>query len=152
MHQKQVMETSISGKKTLIRKVFTLTWGGFWLVWKRVNADNGRWKHIYRINSAMRIKKSHVTLHNLTNQWTDLVAQHLKCGYGHSEMTEQSLSSKYFWIIASWNCLTQQHSQTAGIQLGKHWPHLLCFVCSFWCASNLLLLYTQWLHLIFFVM
>ncbi len=43
--------------------------------------------------------------HNLTNQWTDLVAQHLKCCYGHSEMPEQSLSSKYFCIIASRNLL-----------------------------------------------
>ncbi len=30
----------------------------------------------------------------------DLIAQHLKCCYGHSEMPEQSLSSKYFSIIA----------------------------------------------------
>uniref|UniRef100_A0A672LSL8 Dedicator of cytokinesis 7 n=1 Tax=Sinocyclocheilus grahami TaxID=75366 RepID=A0A672LSL8_SINGR len=44
---------------------------------------------------------------NLTNQWTDLIPQHLKCCYGHSEMHEQSLSSKYFCIIASQKCLTR---------------------------------------------
>ncbi len=48
----------ISNKNPLIRKnVFTLDWGGFWLVRKRVNANNGRWKCILRINSSKRIKK-----------------------------------------------------------------------------------------------
>ncbi len=52
-------------------------------------------------------KKSHVICamgwHKLTNQRTDLIAQHLKCRYGRSEMTERSLSLKYLCIIASRN-------------------------------------------------
>ncbi len=42
--------------------------------------------------------------HDLTNQQADLIAQLLKCCYGHSEMPGQSLSSKYFCIIASQDC------------------------------------------------
>ncbi len=58
--------------------------------------------------------------HNLTNRWTDFVAQHLKCCYGHSEVPEQSLSSKYFCIIASQNGLSlRMRSQTADIHLRK---------------------------------
>ncbi len=100
----------ISNKNALIRKkVFTLAWGGFWLVRKRVNANNGRWKCILRINSSKYVKEvmrlCAMGWQILTNQRTDLVPQHLKCCYGHSEMPEQSLS-KYFCIIASQNCYT----------------------------------------------
>ncbi len=49
----------ISNKNLLIcKKVFTPAWGGFWFVPKRVNANNGKWKCIVRINSSKRIKKS----------------------------------------------------------------------------------------------
>ncbi len=48
----------ILNKKPLIcKKVFTLAWGGFWLVRKRVNVNNGRWKCILRINSSKHFKK-----------------------------------------------------------------------------------------------
>ncbi len=110
-------------KKSLICKnVFPLAWGGFWLVRSRVNANNGRWKHILQINSSMCIKKvmwlCAMGWYNWTKQQTDL---HLKC-YDHSEMPEQSLSSKYFCIFACQNCLTQ----------------LRIYCVSSWCASNLL--------------
>ncbi len=130
----------ISNKNALIRKkVFTLAWGGFWLVRKRVNANNGRWKCILRINSSKRIKKviwlCSMGQQNLTNQRTDLIPQHLKCCYGHSEMPEQSLS-KYFYIIASQNCYTTAFTNSS-IHLRKQRPHSLCFVCSLWGARNL---------------
>ncbi len=37
---------------------FTLPWVGFWLVRKRVNTNNGRWKLIFWINSQLIIKKT----------------------------------------------------------------------------------------------
>lgn len=48
LHQKRVMEkpTFEKGKKLLCKQVFMLTWGGFWIRWKRVNVQVGRWKHI----------------------------------------------------------------------------------------------------------
>ncbi len=68
--------------------------------------------------SRMSVQKSHVTLrHNLTNQWTDFAAQHLKCCYGHSEVSRQNLSTKYFCIIATQNGLQHLRSQTADIHL-----------------------------------
>ncbi len=119
-HQKRVMETPNLKRNPLIRKkVFMLAWGGFWLVRKRVNVNNGRCKCILQINPAWAFKKvmwlCTMGRHNLTNPWTDFVAQHLKCCYGHSEVPEQSLSSKYFCIIASQNALPQLRSQTADI-------------------------------------
>ncbi len=115
--------TEMANKKfPLIRKkVFTLAWGGFCFVQKRVNANNGRWKRICRIKSSMRIKK---------------VMWHLKCCYGHLEMPKQSLSSKYFCIIASQNCYTTAFPNSRH-QL-KQCPHSLCFVCSLWGTSHLL--------------
>ncbi len=122
---------------------------------KRVNVNNGRWKRICRINSSMHIKKvmclCAMGWQTLTNQWTDLVPQHLKC-YGHSEMPEQSLWSKYLCIIASQICLKQLRFQTAGIHLRKQWPHLFCLVCLLWGANNLIIsenYYIQWLLLCF---
>ncbi len=115
----------ISNKNLFICKnVFTLALGGFWLVRKRVDANNEIWRRICRINSSMRNKKWLCAMgrQNLTNQLTDLVPQHLKCCYGHSEMPEQShqsISSKYFCIIASQNCLTRLCCQTAGIRFWK---------------------------------
>ncbi len=51
-----------------------LAWGGFWLVRKRVNVNNGRWKCILRINSSKRFKKvmwlCAMGRQNLTNQQT----------------------------------------------------------------------------------
>jgi len=67
----------------------------------------------------VRQKRRDLQQHNLTNQLTDLVAQHLKCCFGCSEMTEQSLWSKRFGIISSQNCLTWLCSQTAGLRLWK---------------------------------
>ncbi len=94
-------ETNVGNAKFLeknpliCKKVCTPhAWGGLKIMWLRVMG----W-------------------HNLTNQQTDLVAQHRKC-YGHSEMPEI-------------------HSQTAGIHLGKQWPHLMCFVCSPWGTRSL---------------
>ncbi len=49
---------------------------------------------------------------NLTNQCTDLI-QHLKCCYGRSELPEQSLSSKYFCIIASQSRVTRLQASTS---------------------------------------
>ncbi len=125
----------ILNKNILIckKKVCTLALGGFWLL-KRVNVNNGRWKCILRINSSKRIKK--VTWlcamgpQNLTNQWTDLIPQHLKCCYDHSEMPEQNLSSKYFCIIASQKCLRRLRSQTAAFTSESndriHWVSSAC--------------------------
>ncbi len=99
------------------KKKIILSWGGFWLVWKTIDVKNGRWKCIMQINSSKCIKKvmwlCAMGRHNLTNQQTDLILQHLKCCYIHSEMFEQSLSSKFFSIIASQKCLTWLRSQTA---------------------------------------
>ncbi len=63
--------------------------------------------------------------HNLT-----IVAQHLKCCFGHSEMPEQSLLSKYFCIIARQNCYTTVFPNSR--HPWKQLPHSLCFVCSLW--------------------
>ncbi len=52
------------------------------------------------MNKVLHAQLCAMGLHNLTNQQTDLVAQHLKC-FDHSKMPEQSLSSKYFSISAS---------------------------------------------------
>ncbi len=130
LHQKRVMETANFEKKKC-----TLAWDALCLLRKRVNANNGRWKRICRINSSMRIKIALCGMgwHNLTNQRTDLVAQHLKCCYGHSEMPEQSLS-KYFCIF----CLPEPSYMTVFLNSRhprKQWPHSLCFVCSLWGAS-----------------
>ncbi len=69
--------------------------------------------HLPPLNSTMRNKKvlwlCTMGRDNLTNQWTDLIAQHLKCCFGRSEMPEQNSSSKYL------------RSQTAGIHLRKQW-------------------------------
>ncbi len=83
-------------------------------------------------------QKSHVTLRYETAKpdYPEQISfQHLKC-YGHSKMLEQSLSSKYFCIIASLSYMTA--FQTAGIHLRKQWLHLFCFIYSLWGASNLL--------------
>ncbi len=98
--------------------------GFFDLCEKRLNANNGRWKRNKLINPAWVFKKNVMWLcamgwHNLPNQQPDFVAQHLKCCYGHSEVPEQSLSSKYFCIIASQNGLPRLRSQTADIHLRK---------------------------------
>ncbi len=74
--------------------------------------------------------------HNLMNQRTDLVAQHLKWCYGHTEMPEQRLLSKYFCIIASQNCYTTAFPNSRHPR--KQWSHSLCFVCLFWGTSHLL--------------
>ncbi len=139
------------------KKVVTLTWGGFCLVWKSVQANNGRWQCIWRINSSMRIKNIMwlcvMGRHNLTNQWADLIAQHLKCCYGHSEMPGQSLSSKYFCIIASQNCYMTAFPNS------RHPPPKAMTACivfrllksrhkSFFIYENY---YIQWLLLRFFV-
>ncbi len=116
-------------KKTL----FMLAWGGFFLVQKRVNANNGKWKHICRINSSICNTKvmwlCAMGCHYLTNQLTNLVAQYLKCCYGHSEMLKQCLSSKYFCITAFQNCYTTAfpNSRHPQKQLRSFWgtSHLL---------------------------
>ncbi len=115
--RKQQWKGEISKLKSLfLKNVFTLAWGGFWFVRKTIDVKNGRWKCIMQINSSKCIKKvmwlCAMGRHNLTNQQTDLI-QHLKCSYIHSEMYEQSLSSKFFSIIASQKCLTRLRSQTA---------------------------------------
>ncbi len=52
-------------------------WGDLWLMRKRVNANNGRWKCIYLIHSSMCIKKimwlCGVGRQNLANQRTDVI-------------------------------------------------------------------------------
>lgn len=40
-------------KNLLCKQIFTLTWGGFWIRWKRVNVQVGRWKHICWINCGV---------------------------------------------------------------------------------------------------
>lgn len=35
--------------KSTEKVFFMLAWGGFWIMWKRVEAQIGRWKHIFRI-------------------------------------------------------------------------------------------------------
>ncbi len=74
---------------------------------------------------------------NLTTQQTDVIQQHLKFCYGHSQMPEQNLSSKYFS-----NCLPEMSYTTAfqnsSILLRKQWLHSLCSVCSLWGANHLL--------------
>ncbi len=90
--------------------------------------------------------------HNLTNQQTDFVAQHLKCCYGHSEVPEQSLSSKYFCIIASQNGLPRLCSQTADIHLRKQ---DICSSALSKYKSFIFIIfdnyYNKWLLLLFFV-
>ncbi len=116
LHEKRVMEMPKKKNPLIHKKVFMLAWGGFWLVRKRVNVNNGRWTRILQINSSKSIKRvmwlCAMGRQNLTNQRTDLIPQHLTC-YDYSEMSKQNLSSKYFCIIAHQKCLTWLHSQTA---------------------------------------
>ncbi len=108
---------------------------------KKVHVNNGRWKLICWINSSMHIKKVMrlcvMGRHNLPNQWTGLIAQHLKCCCGHSEMSEQGLLSKFFCIIASQNCYMMTVFQNSR-HPRKQWLHSLCFICSLWGTFNLL--------------
>ncbi len=72
-----------------------------------------QWKHIYRINSSMRIKKVMqlfaMRRDNLTSNGPISFTASICC-YGHSEKPEESLSSKYFCIIVLHDCvLKQQH-------------------------------------------
>ncbi len=70
---------------------------------------------------------------NLTNQRTDLVAQHLKLWLVFSEMPEQSLSSKYFSIIVyNLTCVPKQQASTSE----KNDRYELCFICLLWGTSN----------------
>ena len=43
------------------KKVFTPTWGGFWLYWQRVDALNRMWKHLWWINSDVANSRSAVS-------------------------------------------------------------------------------------------
>ncbi len=70
--------------------------------------------HLPPLNSTMRNKKV-MWLYTMgrDNQWTDLIAQHLKCCFGRSEMPEQNSSSKYFCIIVLYDCVPKQQVSTS---------------------------------------
>ncbi len=72
-------------------------------------------KHLLNKFHLVHQKKSRLCTmgrDNLTNQWTNLVAQHLKSCFGYSEMPEQSLSSKYFCRIVLHECVPKQQKST----------------------------------------
>ncbi len=72
-----------------------------------------RWKHIYWIKSLMHIKNNNnnkswlcgMGRHNWTNQQTVLIAQDLKCCFGHSEIPESKSVIKVIWYNYLQNCL-----------------------------------------------
>ncbi len=108
----------ISNKNPFICKnVFTLAWGGFWLVPKRVNASNGRWKCILWIHSSKRIKKKHVTLRYETGS-RSTASEMLFWSFWNAWA---SLSSKYLCIIVLHNGVPkQQHSPTKAMKVIFH--------------------------------
>ncbi len=95
-----------------------------------------RWKHIYRINPSMRIKKvmwlCALRWDNLTNQRTDLIHSICMLLWSFWKAWGKSVIKVFLY-----NCLTRLCSQTAGILLRMQWPHLLCYICSLWWANNL---------------
>ncbi len=70
-------------------------------------------RYIYRINSTMSIKKfmwlCTMRRDNLTNQRTDLIAQHLKRCFGPSEVIKVS----YFCIIVLHNFISEQQASAS---------------------------------------
>ncbi len=103
--------------KNAHKKTYAHIWVGyiFYPVWK--NAHKLWWKHIYRINSSMRIEKvmwlCAMRRDNLTNQLWLISFTASICCYGHSEKPEQSLSSKYFCIIVLHDCVLKQLASTS---------------------------------------
>ncbi len=97
---------------------------------KRTTMENNekklRWKNNYRINSSMHIKK---VIWLCAMRWDNTASI---CCYGHSEKSEESLSSKYFCIIVLHDCDLKQQVSTS-----ERSDSIYCYVCSFWGASNL---------------
>ncbi len=95
----------------------------------RKNAHNLRWKHIYWINSSMRVEKvmwlCAMRRDNLTNQQTDLVHSIYKMSWSFWNTWGRSVIKVFLY-----NCLTRLCSQTAAILLRAQWQHLLCYACS----------------------
>ncbi len=134
-HQKQVME--IFNKNPLIcQKAFAVAWGGFWLMQKSVNANNGRWKRICQVNSCMHIKINDFARWDGKTWLTSgqiFFPQHLKC-YDNFEMHEQK-SIK----VLLYNCLPELlHDCILKKQASITKSNLFCLVCSLWGASPLL--------------
>ncbi len=90
-----------------------------------------RWKHIYRINSSMRIKKvmwlCAVRRDNLTNQWTDLIHSIYMLLWSSWKAWEKSVIKVFLY-----NCQIpkQQHPPPNAVTA-------LCYVCSLWGTNNL---------------
>ncbi len=64
------------------------------------------------------------------------------CCYGHSEMPEESLSSKYFCIITILHdCVPKQQHPPPKVM-----THLLCLVCSLWGACHLCHIWDLFVH------
>ncbi len=98
----------------------------------RINYDD---KHIYRINSSMRIEKRFVLWDRITWLTSGPVSFTVSiCCYGHSEKPEQSLSSKYFCIIVLYDCVPKQQASASESN-----DSIYCLVFSLWSASNLCL-------------
>ncbi len=83
------------------------------------------WKHIYQINSSMRIGKV-MWWDNLTNQRTDLVLS----------IYVVMVILKSLVKVFLYNCLTRLRSQTAASASESN-DSIYCLVFSLWGASNL---------------
>ncbi len=101
----------------------------------RKNAHKLRWKHIYRINSSMRIEKvmwlCAMRRDNLTNQRTDLVHSIYMLLWSFWKTWAKSVVKVFLYNYLLHDCvLKHQHPPLKVITA-------LCLVCSLWGASNL---------------
>ncbi len=104
--------------KNVHKKTYAHIWVGYIFYPVRKNTHKLWWKHIYRINSSMRIEKvmwlCAMRRDNLTNQRTDLVHSIYMLLWSFWKAWAKSVIKVFLY-----NCLTRLCSQTAGILLWK---------------------------------
>ncbi len=106
---------------------FAHAWDAFGFLRNRVNANNGRWKSICRINSSMRIRIALCGMEGIT--WlTRSCCTASKMLWSFWNAWAKSLFHCLPGLSYTTVFLNSRHSQ-------KQWPHSLCFFCSFWGAS-----------------
>ncbi len=106
-----------------------LAWGGFWLVRKRVNANNGRGNAFWR----NKFLQAHHTKCDFA-LWDGITS--LAADWSRSTASEMLLWS--FWNtwaksvikVFLYNCLIRLVFPDSSILLRKQWQHLLSFICS----------------------
>ncbi len=103
----------ISNKNPLIRKnVFTLAWGGFWFVPKRVKANNGRWKCTKTSDEPpVKIGKPQKSLDRFTIVWGGPISNCFYFGRVHPNAFRRQNKPQEL----NWSCV-----KLALLQLGEY--------------------------------